>query len=297
MSIPGDVAEQERAALAATALKKFKKLYICERASDACRRATGQKPPGFAIAVTMGTTASVEWGEFTVFGPVHRTVQVAGPDFYAEAGPLVEDLVFNTLDQKDRDVWLACSDSAIMKVVMDRARRTGIDVNVVPVSHIPSVTSPFDLFSSVKQRAKASPAGGVMSYCTLDPAIHAPLDKGAILRMTAESDDDGGTVVSYTDDNGAFVGLHGRLPFPLAETDRRRLAEVRVEVNGVAWGRTWKADTLIASETLTFELPPDVDMMLADAKLVLEHPSLAVADAMSNLAVESFSVCIKSDAV
>jgi hypothetical protein len=84
--------------------------------------------------------------------------------------------------------------------------------------------------------------------------------------------------IAYVDSEGWLVGMHGTIPRKLDRHELDRLHEVRAEINQIAWGRSWKNDKIIDTQTLTFELPADVTLMLCDAKLAVEHPSLEAVE-------------------
>lgn len=236
-------------------------LYLCRTATEACLGAVGQENPGMAVAVAeIDGILVVRWGEATVFGPVDRTA--SEPE-----RSLVEGLVVDTLETGEKDVYFACVDEAIREGIADRAVLLGHALKQpLPVAP-PSVAEPFSLFGARRIRAKPGASGGVMSFCELDPAEHRPLVVGDRIRMATEAAADGGTEVGYVDDRGWLLGLHGKVPFTLDEESLARVAEVEIEVTYVSWGRSWRNERLRDVQFLIFEIPPDVDAMLADARL------------------------------
>lgn len=236
-------------------------LHLCRTATDACMGAVGQENPGLAVAVieTDGILMA-RWGEATVFGPVVRSA--SAPD-----RGMVEGLVIDTLEAGEKDVFFSCVDEAIREGIADRAVNLGHRLRQPETATRSSIAAPFSIFATRRVRAKAGASGGVMSFCELDPDEHAPLEVGDFIRMAVEATDDGGTEIAYVDDGNWFVGMHGRVPFVLDQEAIDRIEEVSVQITYVSWGRSWRASRLRAMQFLIFEIPSDIDALLADAKL------------------------------
>lgn len=234
-------------------------LHLCRSIAEACLGAVEQEPPGVAVAVSDRDGVLVlRWAEATVLGPVER--QVTAP----ETG-FIEQLVADSLKAGEHDVWLACADPAMAGRMGDAAALAGHPVHAAPASLLPPVAGdPFNLFQL--RRVRALGRGGVLTFCELDPATHAPLEVGTPLGMAAEATPEGGTEVAYVDAEGWLVGLHGHLPGALDELALVRLGEVRVEVQSISWNRRRDGTPV---QMLAFEIPDDVDALLSGAKVTM----------------------------
>jgi hypothetical protein len=234
-------------------------LHLCTNGTQACLGAIGQDVPGFAVALTEEDgIRCVRWAEATVFGTVDR--RVSAPETV-----LVEGLVIDTLQAGEKDVWLSCTIPAVLRDLTRRAEKAGHSVRIHDEG-CSSMADPFSLFSTRRIRG-GSPNGMTMSFCELDPMDHKPMKVGDVLHMAHEPSSGGGTQVGYVDEEGWLVGLHGLLPGVLDWEVAERLGEVHAVISYVSWGRSWRAGELRDMQFLIFDIPCDVDAVLADAKL------------------------------
>lgn len=223
--------------------------------------AVGQDNPGLAVCVfeSQGQLV-VKWGEATLFGAIVRSQHAPRPGF-------IDGLVVDTLEAGEKDVFFSCIDDFLREEIQTRTMDLGHCIKQPSDQSPDTIENPFSLFSARHIRAKATASGGVMSFCELDPLEHNPMEVGDSLHMATEIDENHMTQVAYTDSQGWLVGLHGHLSFVLADDNRALVAEVNTRVDYISWGRSWRSGRLRDMQFLVFEIPEEIDRMLADAKL------------------------------
>ena len=200
----------------------------------------------------------LHWAEASILGLVERQLSSPEPGF-------AETLVADSLRVGGRDVWVACSDDKLAHLMQEAADLGGYVVRQPREAAPPVVISePFELFRV--RRVRPSGGGHVLSFCEVKSDIHDPLVIGDVLGMAYEVNKAGGADIAYTDAQGWLVGMHGRLARPLDDLSVARLAEVRVAVQAINWNRDRNGAPL---QMVAFEIPADVDALLAGAKLHL----------------------------
>lgn len=238
-------------------------LHLCRTETEACSAAASAAPPGLVLSVLEdggGEVARVATA--TILGPVDRT-------YHQPDERLLASIVVDTLQNGESDVFAAVPEWRGERLA-ELASAAGFRV-ARPSGPCPAaVDQPFSLLAAARRRADVTvgPDGAAVvgSFCKMFVDTHPAVAPGDAVRMEVFEHDDGCDVF-YVDDQGEYLGLHGRLPYALPDEAVERLGEVRAKVDFTSWGREWRDGVLVPVQTLVFNIPADVDSMLADARL------------------------------